>query len=276
MAFAMMILPLGEAIAKEVTSVTLLSAGAIAWSRFVVGSALVVPIALGQGAFRGLGRGFVARQALRGLLLSGVIYGILQAVTRVPLADAFGAFFIGPSLATLLAALLLREKVGRLEWGSVVLGFLGVLLVLRPTGEVSPGLVWALGSGTCFAGFLIATRWAVGSAPPIAQLAGQLVTGAIVLAAVGLPDFLAAGLPQWGWILAMGLISSGSNLMQLLAFRHAGAAYLAPLAYTQLFSATLLGWAVFGDLPDTLAFIGLAVILGAGLMKLPWQRITSR
>ncbi|MBY8975170.1 DMT family transporter [Rhodobacteraceae bacterium NNCM2] len=276
MAAAMMLLPVGDAISKYLTEVTIYGGSFLAWSRFVVVTALVGPYAAATGAFRGLGWGFVFRQALRGAILSGAISCILQAVERAPLADVYGAFFIGPSLATIMAVVLLKERVGWTEWAAVLLGFVGVVFIVQPTGEVSPGLLWAMASGTCFGAFMVATRWTTGTAPPIAQLAGQMFFGFLFLAPLGMGDIFRLGIVEWEWLVLAGITSGASNLFQILAFRHAGAAYLAPLVYAQILSATALSWLIFGDVLNVWAAIGICIILSAALFKVPWKRVLGR
>ncbi|MEM9737140.1 MAG: EamA family transporter, partial [Pseudomonadota bacterium] len=162
MAAGMALLPVGDAIGKYLTATAPYGGAFLAWSRFVVGAALIAPAAASMGAFRGLGWDFLGRQAIRGGLVAAAITCVLNAVESTPLADVYGAFFIGPSLATIAAVILLGETARWPDWVAVALGLIGVLMVLRPSAEISPGLLWALGAGSCFGAFLVATRWAAG------------------------------------------------------------------------------------------------------------------
>jgi drug/metabolite transporter (DMT)-like permease len=141
MVVAMLLLPTGDAIGKYLGQITVYSAGFLAWSRFVVGLSTIAPLALATGAFRGLDRLFLLRQAIRGFFTAGAIFCILNAVKTIPLADAYGAFFIAPVVATFLALFVLREIVGVREWAAVLIGFAGVLLVVQPGGNLSTGLL---------------------------------------------------------------------------------------------------------------------------------------
>ena len=272
MALAMVLLPAGDAIAKHLTALTAYGAGFLAWSRFVVGLALVAPVAAAGGQLRGLDAMFLVRQALRGGLVASAITCVINAVKTAPLADVYGAFFVGPTAAIVLARLLLHEPVRPREWAAVLLGFAGVVLVVRPTGTVSPGLLWALGAGLSFGGFLVATRWAAGTAPPMAQLTGQLFFGFAFLLPLGAGDLLRLGIEAPGWLIAMALSSALANLLQLFAVRHARAVVLAPVVYLQIVAATAFGWTLFGDRPDGWTFAGLAVILLAGMFRVPMLR----
>lgn len=268
----MVLLPAGDAIAKHLAAVTAYGAGFLAWSRFVVGLALIAPLAVGSGQMRGLTGMFLLRQALRGGLVASAITCVINALETAPLADVYGAFFVGPTAAIVLARLLLHEQVRPGEWAAVLLGFAGVLLIVRPTGALTPGLLWALAAGMSFGGFLVATRWAAGTAPPLAQLTGQLFFGLAFLAPLGMGDLLRLGVEAPGWLLAMALSSALANLLQLFAVRQAGAAMLAPVVYVQIVAATALGWVLFADRPDAWTLAGLAVILTAGLCRVRWRR----
>lgn len=272
MALAMILLPAGDAVAKHLTAITAYGAGFLAWSRFVVGLALVAPAAAAGGQFRGLGAMFLVRQALRGGLVASAITCVINAVETAPLADVYGAFFVGPTAAIVLARLLLKEPVRPGEWVAVLLGFAGVLLIVRPTGTISPGLLWALASGLSFGGFLVATRWAAGTAPPLAQLSGQLFFGFAFLLPLGVGDLGRFGIEAPGWLVLMALFSALANLLQLFAVRHARAVVLAPVIYVQLIVATAFGWVLFGDRPDGWTLAGLGVLLVAGLCRVPLRR----
>src|SRR6056297_720606 len=124
-----------------------------------------------------------------------------------------------------------------------------------------------------FGSFLVTTRWLAGSFRPRFLVISQLLAGSILLAplafAVGAPAMTA-----WLWLLfAISAFGSAlGNLLLAMANRHAPASVIAPLIYTQLLAATVLGWLAFGDWPDALSLTGLAVILASGLWSLRLSR----
>ena len=280
MAIGMVLIPIGDALAKLITSYHPYSAGFLAWSRFVVGAICLLPLAMVRGEFKGLGSTFYLRQAVRGALIAATITLIIRAVQLSPLADVFGAFFIGPVVATLLAVVWLREVATPPEWLAVILGFAGVLLVVQPGVNVSSGLLFALGAGLFYGSFLVATRWASHTGPPLAQLAAQLGFGFLFLAPLGFTTLAthwqAGSLPTSGLLVLMGITSFLANFFTILGLARARAAYLAPIVYLQLVAATIIGAVFFRDQPDTLALCGVVLILLTGLLKLPavterWQ-----
>lgn len=274
MAAGMMLLPLGDAVAKFLTTTTPYDSGFLAWSRFVVGCAIVVPIALLMHGTKAINRRFLLQQALRGLLVGGAITFIISAVKTTTLADTYGGFFIGPALATVLARTFLKERPGRLEWIAVALGFFGVALVVRPSFDMNIGLVYALAAGCCYGGFLVATRWSAGTAPPMLQLAAQLVFSLIFFAPLGIGDLRTFGIVATEDLLLMGIVSAAANLFAIMALGRAAATYLAPVVYLQILSASTLSWFFFEDRLDDMAKAGLLVIVVAGLTRIPvrWRK----
>ena len=276
MAMAMVLLPLGDSIAKFLLVITPYGPEFLAWSRFAIGSAMLVPVVVVMGLMRSLGYRFYLAQALRGALVVAAICFIIRALDTTPLADAFGAFFVGPSLATLLAAVLLRERVGALEWTAVLVGFVGVLLVVRPAGEMQPGILWALLGGVSYGGMLVATRWAAGTGAPLAQVAAQFGFGCLFLMPVGVVELTASGVHQPNWLITMCACSVGANLLSVMALSRAPAAFLAPVVYLQIVAATVVSTAVFGDPVDMIAAIGLSLIVAAGLSRISLARRSAR
>lgn len=264
MLLAMALIPAGDTAGKLLGEAGVAPAFT-AWSRFALGAAMILPFVLHLTPVRLF---LDWRVWLRGLLLAGGILSILTALKTEPIANVFGAFFVGPILAYVLSAWLLREGFSRVRMLLLAIGFLGVLLVVRPGFGMTAGLGYAVLAGVFYGGFLTASRWLSELARPRALLLSQLVVGAVALAPFGLwamPNFS-------GEIAALTLASAlGSmlgNLCLILALRMAPASRLAPFVYTQLIAATALGWAVFGSFPDALTLAGLAVLLVSGLATL--------
>ena len=261
MFIAMSLIPAGDLAGKLLTGTYGAAPIYVAWSRFTLGLLLLVPF-VPTSAWRLLANW---RIWFRALLLAGGILSIQSALRTEPLANVFAAFFVGPILSYALSALLLREPVTALRTLLMLLGFCGVLLVVRPGFGGSPGLMLALLAGYFYGGFLTASRWLSPLGSPLALSLTQLAIAGLVLMPFGLtalPPFT----PQVaGLTLASALGSMLGNLLLLVAYAHAPATRLAPLVYFQLLAATGLGWAVFGDLPDLWTWAGLSLVLGAGL-----------
>ncbi len=260
MFFAMSLIPAGDAAGKLLTAQGV-SPVFVGWSRFALAAVVIAPLFWRQAA--GLFANW--RIWLRGALLAGGISAIQTALKLAPLADVFAAFFIGPIFSYVLAGLLLGERLSAARTALVVLGFAGVLLVVRPGADMSPGLGFAVLAGLCYGAFLTASRWLADAGTPWGLMVTQLVIGALLLTPLGLPLMPPLSASTLGLICISAFASMFGNLLLIYAYRIAGAATLAPLVYFQLFAAIALGWLVFGDWPDALTFLGMAVILGAGI-----------
>ena len=264
MLLAMSLIPAGDTAGKLLGEAGVAPAFT-AWSRFALGAVMILPFVLH------LTRPAIFadwRVWLRGLLLAGGIVSILTALGTELIANVFGAFFLGPILAYVLSAWLLNEGFSRARMVLLGIGFLGVLLVVRPGFGMTPGLGFAVMAGVFYGGFLTASRWLSDIAHPGALLLSQLVVGALVLAPFGLTAWPELEPRILAMTLGSALGSMLGNLCLILALRMAPASGLAPFVYTQLIAATVLGWAVFDALPDALTLTGLAVLVVSGLATL--------
>lgn len=238
-----------------------------AWGRFTLAAIALAP-------FAGLSRAdlpaFKDRRVLfRTLLIVCGISAILTALKTEPIANVFGAFFIGPVVAYFGSALLLREQITLTRALLLLVGFAGVLLVVKPGFGMSSGMGFALLAGVFYGSYLVATRLIAGEYRPRLLLFSQLAIGAIVITPLAVLNWPTAMTPGFAWAFVLSAAGSAlGNYLLLIASRHLPANVVAPLVYSQILWAMVLGWAVFGDWPDGLAMIGLAIILCSGLFGL--------
>lgn len=243
----------------------------VAWTRFALASVILLP-------FCGLTRSDAPalrdpRVWLRALLIMGGICSILTALRTEPVANTFGAFFVGPIVAYALSVFLLKERVTLTRTLLLGVSFIGVLLVVKPGFGLSIGMGFALLAGVLHGSYVVATRWIAPLYRPRLLLISQLVLGGIILAPVGLaarPDALTWAM--FGLIAISALGSAFGNLLLVTVSKTTPSSVIAPLIYTQLLSAMVLGYLVFSDWPDTVAFIGLAVIFASGVASLTLSR----
>jgi drug/metabolite transporter (DMT)-like permease len=192
------------------------------------------------------------------------------ALTFLPLPTAISIGFISPLMVTALSIPLLGERVGIRRWSAVIVGFLGVLLVIRPgMAGFHPAMLIPLLSSLCWATALILTRKMVGERTETTFFYGSFVGFAI--GTMTLPFiWVTPDLTELGLMLAMGLASALSHFTLIRAFVHAEAGLLAPFQYAQLVWATALGLLLWGDWPDGWAWLGTAIIVASGLYI--WSR----
>ncbi|MCT8159752.1 DMT family transporter [Pseudoruegeria sp. SHC-113] len=268
MLLAMSLIPLGDSAGKLLISQHGASPWFVAWSRFALGALAMLPF-LGSAFTPALLADW--RIWLRGLLIVGGICSILTALATEPLPNVFGAFFIGPAISYALSVWLLKERPEAARISMLSVGFLGVLLVVKPGFGMREGLGFALLAGCFYGAFLTANRWLASVARPRGLLFSQLLIGALVLAPVGLAHLPQASAPVAALALLSALASMAGNLLLVVVYRMAPATRLAPFVYFQLVAATVLGFALFGDLPDTFALAGLGLLIVSGLAGL-WLR----
>lgn len=260
---AMSLIPAGDAAGKIMTSQLGASPVFVAWSRFSIGTLLVLPFLPPRTL--DLLRNW--RIWLRAATLAGGITCIQTALKTADIGTVFAAFFVGPIFSYVLAVIFLRETVTPLRTALILLGFAGVLLVVRPGTDTDPGLFWALAAGLFYGAFLTLSRWLSHLAPPMSLTFSQLFIAGLLLTPLGLMHLPDMSSQMATLTLASATFSMLGNLLLLFAYRLAPATRLAPLIYLQLIAAVALGWTVFGDLPDGFTWAGLALIIGAGLVS---------
>ena len=268
---ASMTLIVGGDVAAKVLSQNGVSPIFTAWTRFALAALVLLP-------FSGLTRSDAPalrdpRVWLRALLIMAGICLILTALRTEPVANTFGAFFVGPIVAFALSALLLKERITLLRSVLLGLSFVGVLLVVKPGFGATVGMGFALLAGVFHGCYVVATRWIARLYRPRLLLISQLVLGGVILAPFGLvalPDALTWGALGLVVISAMG--SAFGNLLLVTLSKTTPSNVIAPLIYTQLIPATMLGFVVFSDWPDWISFVGLAVIFATGIASLALSR----
>ena len=200
------------------------------------------------------------------------------AVQVMPLATATAIGFTAPLMTALLSAVILRERVSLRVWGTIAIATAGVMLVLRPNfaGMALQPLL-PLGSAFGMAILMMLNRAVAGSTPAllsqmlVAAFASPiLIAIAFALHRTGDPAFH-VGAPSGSLILWVFVLAIGATIghwLIYLATTRASAATVAPANYVQLPIAIMMGWALFGDLPDWIDVAGIALIVLAGTMLL--------
>jgi drug/metabolite transporter (DMT)-like permease len=211
------------------------------------------------------------RAPQRGLQLARVVLSTLEvamffwAVSYLPLADTVTFYLAAPIYVTALSAPMLGERVGWRRWSAVLVGFAGVLLALRPSAAslTLPALIALVGS-VFFALLMIATRQL--RATPNTVLVGGQILGTLVLGAAAAPFGWVTPSPlDFALLCLFGVVSIVALACVNRALVLAAASVVVPYQYTIIVWAVVLGWAVFGDVPDPLTLAGAGIIVAAGL-----------
>ncbi len=239
----------------------------VAWVRYTVHTVLSSAVLLPRRGLTLLRTRSPGGQMLRGVLMILTSVLFFSVVERVPLAEATAMNFMAPVLVMALAPWLLRERHRLHRWLGVVLGFGGMVLVVRPGAGLDPiGVALGMATAAAFAGFQIATRRLAHDDPLTTNYYGGLF-GTVVLT-LALPWFWSAPELSWGeWLLlgSTGVTGAIGHGLQSAAYARAPATLLAPYSYLQILTAAALGWAVFGQWPDAVTFLGIGLICLAGV-----------
>lgn len=216
-------------------------------------------------------------QIARSLLLLAATLFFFGSVSYVPLAEAQAVAFIEPLLITGIAHFFLGERVGIRRWLAIAVGFLGVLVVIRPGfGMLHWGMLLSLGSAGCGSIYATLTRIvsrddAAGTSLAYAGLAGFL--GLSLLMPF---TWQPASSRVWMLFLALGISGGLGHYLMIKAFGAAPGGTLAPFIYVQMLWMVIIGWLWFGDWPAVTTWIGIALIVGSGLYALHRERIRAR
>jgi drug/metabolite transporter (DMT)-like permease len=232
---------------------------------------------------------------LRGLCVVFANMTFFLGLAAMPLADAVAIFFVSPLVITLFSVVFLGEVVGPRRWAAIAVGLIGVLVMMRPgTAAFQVASLLPLAAAVCYAGLHILTR-RIGGTESAATMAFYIQ---VVFLFVGVSFGLIAGdgrfgdqsdlslaflFRAWSWpavadypiFLLIGAGTAVAGYLISQAYRVAEASYVAPFEYLALPMAVVWGIVVFDEFPDLWDFVGMALILGAGLFMV-WREARAK
>jgi len=246
----------------------------ITWIRFLVFALIMVPAMLPGSPLYALRTSRLGLQGLRGAALLGSSLLFISGLRFLPIAEASATSFISPLFVTALSIFLLGESVGVRRWLATAVGLIGVLIILRPgTSAFHLAAFFPVVSALAWAGTLVMTRMLSGKESTITTMTYSSIVGLGILTAL-VPMVWVA--PSWHDIMfgiLIGISSTAGQWIVVLAFRYADASVLAPFSYTQLLWVSILGFLVFGEVPDVWTVTGAAFIVASGLYTAHRERV---
>jgi drug/metabolite transporter (DMT)-like permease len=274
MLLSMVAFPAMDTLAKSLTQT--LPVIEVVWARFFFTLVLLAAI-YRHRLPRTLVSSRPGLQVVRGLIILTGAALFFAGIRFIPLSDATAVVAISPALVTALAIPLLRERVGIRQWLGVAMGFAGVLIIIRPgAGIVHWAVVFPLGTAVLFALHQIAARVLGHTDSALTTLVYSTGVGAIV-ASAAVPFFwVAPSLREWLFMAVMGILNAIGQFAMNRAFQVAPAVVVTPFTYSNLIWATLFGFMIFGDVPDSWTVTGAAVIVTSGLFILFRRRTRVR
>lgn len=211
-------------------------------------------------------------QIVRGLMMVCSALTFMISIRTLPMAEAATIGFVSPVLITILSVPMLGEKVGLRRWVAVLIGLAGVMLVARPgTAAFQPAAAFT---------FVSALAWSIGAVLTRRMSGTDAATTLVWTSSIGLAvmtvllpfDFVWPDPPALGLALLMGAVATIGQYLLIMAYRYADASLLAPFSYTQLVWATILGYTIFGALPDLWTGVGAAIIVASSIASARSER----
>jgi drug/metabolite transporter (DMT)-like permease len=246
----------------------------IAWTRFLVFALIMSPAMLSGSRLYALQTRRPGLQVMRGVALLASSLFFISGLRFLPIAEASATGFVSPLFVTALSIVFLGESVGVRRWIATAVGLIGVLIILRPgSSAFHPAAFFPIVSALAWAGTLIMTRMMSGREHAATTMTYSAIVGVCILSAL-VPLVWVA--PSWHDILFgifIGVASTAGQWIVVLAFRYADASVLAPFSYTQLLWVSILGFIIFGELPDIWTVTGAAFIVGSGLYTAHRERV---
>ncbi|MEQ5819724.1 DMT family transporter [Halomonas sp. SCS19] len=264
MCLGVLCLALGDAISKWLGEVH--SPLQIIFFRTLVSLPLIMLLAHQGGGLRTLSTRRPGVHLIRGLIYTGTMGCFVLGLTMMPLAEGTAIAFAAPLFVSLLSVPLLGERVSVPVVLASLVGFAGVLVIVRPGSEgISLGALSMLGAAVFYALMMITAR-RYGAREHLWAMVFYMTLVPFVVTGVALPlVWQVPALEHWPAFLMSGVLGVGATAFITLAFRHAPAAIAAPFDYTAMLWAVLLGWMIWDEVPDLGVLIGGTLIIASGL-----------
>ena len=234
--------------------------------QFVTTSLILAPIVAGQSGLRCLVPNNLFPQILRSSFVALGVGLFYWAINFINIADATAMVFIAPLIVTALSPSILSEPIGLKRTVAVMIGFIGVLIILRPAldGERT-GYFIALGAGIFIAAYYIANRKLAGESSVLAATFYTSFFGAIIILPLLWYFWTMPAIADIWILLGFTLLATLGQIFMIGAFSFAAASIIAPFVYTQIIWATVIGYFLFDAFPDKWSWFGILIVVVAGV-----------
>lgn len=209
------------------------------------------------------------RHVVRGAIHFAAQFGWFYAIARIPIAEVFAIEFTTPIWTALLAVMFLGERLNAARIGAIVLGFAGVLVILRPGAAiVQPAALAALAAALGYALTYAITKDLVATDRPVTILLWMNAVQLPLALAVGAPSWVTPSQALWPWIAAIGFTGLASHYCLSRAFEYGDATVVAPIDFLRLPLAAGVAWLMYGEQVGPALFVGAAMIFGGVWLNL--------
>ena len=267
-----------DATAKYMATIAKLPVTQVTWIRFVSQFLLIVLVLGAVQVPRLLRTTRLKHQLLRSVLMMLSTVLNFLALRHLRLDQTQTIYFLAPFVVALLAGPFLGEWVGWRRLVAILVGFSGILVVVRPgAATFEPALIFSFGSMLAYATFMLLTRYLASHDPPEVTLFYSLLAGTYFLAPLAIVDWVWPD-EAFIWLLlaSMGLWGGLGHYIFILAYRRAPASTLAPFVYLGLVTHVAAGYLVFGETPDRWTLAGAAIVIASGIYLFHREHVQRR
>ena len=239
----------------------------IVFLRNLIAVPIIAGVVLAVCGAAGLRTQHLRLHALRGALMVTGAWLYFTALIYLPLAEATALVFSAPIFITALSVPLLGEAVGWRRWGAVLLGFVGVLVIVRPgSAAFQLAALMPVGTALCYAIFMISARWIDRTERLWTMMLFAMLFPMIYAAPFAIATWTPVQAGDTALFVAIAVFGSLGLALIGQAFRMAPAAIVAPFDYTALIWATGLGWLIWGEVPMVWTIFGAGIIVASGII----------
>ena len=243
----------------------------VVWARYVFHALVFLAIFSRSGIISQMKTSRPLLHIARSITLMLGTVTFFTALMFLSMPDAVAINFAAPLLVTALSIPFLGEKVGARRWLAILIGFLGVLVIIRPgMGLMHWAAILPLGTAVCYASYQIMTRIAARTEDTKTSLFWTSTVGVIVMSCIAPFVWKAPDAQAWMIMIATGALFGFGHYLLIRAFEVATVSTLSPFLYTQIVWVTILSVIVFDELPDEYSILGTSIVIGSGLYI--WHR----
>jgi drug/metabolite transporter (DMT)-like permease len=238
----------------------------VVFFRNAFGLLVLLPL-LVRGGLPGLRTSVLPLHLLRAGAGLGAMYCFFYAIANIPLAEAVLLKMTAPLFLPLIAFLWLRERMPAGVGIAVAIGFAGVALILQPGFSEVSTVAWVALLGGALAALAKATVRRLGATEPGPRIVFYFAVIATAASAVPAAAIWVTPAPEaWAWLLAIGMLATGGQLLMTRAYALAPASRVGPYTYASVLFATAYGWLFWGEILDILTAAGAALVIAAGVL----------
>ncbi|TPG35860.1 DMT family transporter [Mycolicibacterium hodleri] len=242
------------------------STGVILLFQNLICLVFITPVVL-RGGWTSLRTGKLGLHVLRAATGTACWYSLFFAITQIPLANATLLTYSAPLWMPLIAWIVTRQKVAKATWAGAGIGFAGVILVLQPQDHgFAVGEVSALAGAVFLAVAMMSVRWLGATEPVTRILFYYFLLSTVMSAPIAAFDWQQFPARARPWLVALGFAQLFSQVLIVVAYRYAPAEKLGPFIYSVIVFTALIDWIVWDHSPTPFTYLGMALVIGGGLV----------